>query len=282
MSLIDWPLNRVNGKWVGSEQAEQTGSRQMVAEDLSEHFEVWQQEWRSSQGQKRIRIPKLEEGHSSCQVYLGRGEEMRRRGQRQAELKPWKLLWTKGIQLLSRTNWLAFPESAEIREGPSWGCLDSEPRTFPQAQSLPEEPSTGAFSLTDGSTAGIAQSGQDPCQSGEGEVLLPKATGSSHGLTLLWTHRIWGNCTWDTETSCRIIELFYSEMPDGLWGWLLTPPVKGGPGWAPHPPTYLIGWGRSRTSVGWGWVVVHRMQESIGMRSCGEKRRWQLNDALVM
>lgn len=30
--------------------------------------------------------------------------------------------------------------------------------------------------------------------------------------------------------------------------------------------TYSTGWGRSMTSVAWGWVVVRRTQESIGMR----------------
>lgn len=61
-------------------------------------------------------------------------------------------------------------------------------------------------------------------------------------------------------------DLCYSEMPDGLWSWLLTPPVKGGPGWVPHPLTYVTGWCSSMTSVGWGWAVVHRS----GPQNAGE------------
>lgn len=150
------------------------------------------------------------------------------------------------------------------------------PRAFPRNQVL--EPSPSLM----GAQQASHSLGRTPVNQARERCCYQRQQGALMDW-LYFGHIEYGsNCTWETETSCRIIELFYSEMPDGLWGWLLTPPVKGVPGWAPHPPTYLIGWGRSRTSVGWGWVVVHRMQESIGMRSCGKKRRWQLNGASVM
>lgn len=218
MSLIDWELNRVNSKWVGSKQAEQTGGRWMVEEDLSganrlgevgethavrllrDVFALYDNSsgeairWKRESGGQNLKL-----GTEASVQFIW--AEVRR-GQNQAELKPKGSNSSAGL-----TGW---PSQRQRGSGRAEDVMIGNP---------------GPFLLEPSPSQQAPQRRQDPRQSGQGEELVPRGQGAlmdrlhfghtENGLVADGTQKA-------QSRGCRMNDLF--------WGWPLTPPVKGGPG----------------------------------------------------